>query len=284
MIHFQIPILWIFRTKAKCPQSAPPKSTRPPVSRLAIVSSSMATRIDNSKSKCNEQQTKANVTPNAKFKVVGAKYMTTPRNKNPEPKHDSFRSVQNPKQGQVHVGDVKSRVAKALVFNSPKKTVKLKASLELKTPVRKICDKLKKLELDEESRKKKVLGYSPKTTSSASKPKANTIRPWRVDGTITNKVTKVGLAENKNPKSIEKSQPCDITDEDLHNVKAAEEEQSAQVLNDIVLAEADNDEEDDKENRCKSGAKSELARSGDRKVPSSEKTSNKFLKAIISTR
>ncbi|KAL9681635.1 hypothetical protein QQ045_013421 [Rhodiola kirilowii] len=166
---------------AKCPLSAPPKSSRPPISRLGLLSTSVAKRLDGFKAKCSEQGPTVSSTPFAKkASAVAAKYMTTPRNRNIVPKQDQFRSVQNPKGAGLGIGEGRSRVAKALVFQSPKKAVKLKASLELKTPVRRVCERLKKLELDEESRKKRVLGYSPKSLS-ASKPKASS-RPWHVEG------------------------------------------------------------------------------------------------------
>ncbi|KAJ0641086.1 hypothetical protein HanOQP8_Chr16g0618921 [Helianthus annuus] len=87
--------------------------------------------------------------------------MTTPRNKVCHPNPNSFRSVQNPKATTVDVA--KSRtVAKALVFHSPKKAIVLKKSVELHTPLRKICEGMKRLGIA--SQKKTLKG-------SVSKPK-----------------------------------------------------------------------------------------------------------------
>ncbi|XP_076927458.1 uncharacterized protein LOC143591017 [Bidens hawaiensis] len=104
---------------------------------------------------------KVGSTPVARTRQVAAKYMTTPRNKMCQPNPNSFRSVQNPKTTTVDV--VKSRaVAKALVFRSPKKAIVLKKSVELHTPLTKICEGMKRLGLA--SQKKTVKG-------SVSKPK-----------------------------------------------------------------------------------------------------------------
>ncbi|KAF2320740.1 hypothetical protein GH714_030444 [Hevea brasiliensis] len=75
-----------------------------------------------------------------------AKALTTPRTKKQLSNPDAFRSVRNPKTTATAVP--KSRVAaKALVFHSPKKSVRTKSSLELNTPVNALCAEMKKLEI-----------------------------------------------------------------------------------------------------------------------------------------
>ncbi|KAK9286980.1 hypothetical protein L1049_015388 [Liquidambar formosana] len=145
----------------KCPLSAPAKSSKARVSRLAIISS-ISQKIGDAKVKVRPLP-KPSSTPNVKANQssIASKALTTPRNKKCLPNPDSFRSVRNPKATIIQVP--KSRVvAKALVFQSPKKTIKSKTSLELDTPVKKICEGMKKLEIT--SQRKRVLGYSIKSS------------------------------------------------------------------------------------------------------------------------
>ncbi|KAK9286985.1 hypothetical protein L1049_015393 [Liquidambar formosana] len=145
----------------KCPLSAPAKSSKARVSRLAIISS-ISQKIGDAKVKVRPLP-KLSSTPNVKANQssIASKALTTPRNKKCLPNPDSFRSVRNPKATIIQVP--KSRVvAKALVFHSPKKTIKSKTSLELDTPVKKICEGMKKLEIT--SQRKRVLGYSIKSS------------------------------------------------------------------------------------------------------------------------
>lgn len=108
---------------------------------------------------------KTGSTPVTKTKTVAAKYLTTPRNKKCIPNQSSFRSVQNPKPINVEVE--KSRiVAKALVFHSPKKAIKVKTSVELRTPISKLCEGMNKLEIS--SQRKRALGYSSKSSKNLS--------------------------------------------------------------------------------------------------------------------
>ncbi|KAJ8768906.1 hypothetical protein K2173_023901 [Erythroxylum novogranatense] len=141
-------------TKVKCPQSVPPKLSKPRISRLALITS-MSKRMADPKVSVNPHS-KHHKTPNTKLKQssVRTKAQTTPANKKGMPNPDAFRSVRNPKVGPVLVPKNKV-VAKALVFHSPKK--RLKTSLELKTPVKTLCDAMKKLQVT--SAKKHVLGY-----------------------------------------------------------------------------------------------------------------------------
>ncbi|KAG6409029.1 hypothetical protein SASPL_132058 [Salvia splendens] len=99
------------RTPTKCPLSAPPKSSKPRLSRMAVISS-MSKKMDEGRK----------------------------------------RSVQHPKRINVEVP--KSRmVAKALVFRSPKKAIKVRTSVELRTPVSKLCQGMNRLEISSQRRK-----------------------------------------------------------------------------------------------------------------------------------
>ncbi|XP_076923312.1 uncharacterized protein LOC143585402 [Bidens hawaiensis] len=144
----------------KCPLSAPAKPSKPRIPRF-----NKAPSLTSPKNGYPQRKTrpcsKVGSTPVARTRQVAAKYMTTPRNKMCQPNPNSFRSVQNPKPTTLDV--VKSRsVAKALVFRSPKKAIVLKKSVELHTPLTKICEGMKRLGLA--SQKKTVKG-------SVSKPK-----------------------------------------------------------------------------------------------------------------
>ncbi|BBH09761.1 hypothetical protein Prudu_022351 [Prunus dulcis] len=141
----------------KCPLTAPAKSSKPRVSRLALISSFSRKMVD-VKDKARPLQ-KISATPNVKAKQPSsvAKALTSPRNRKPISNPDTFRSVRNPKLKNVAVP--KNRVvAKALVFHSPKKAVRTKVSKEWGSPVGKMCSAMKKLEIT--SGKKHVLGYN----------------------------------------------------------------------------------------------------------------------------
>ncbi|KAF5760279.1 hypothetical protein HanXRQr2_Chr16g0751601 [Helianthus annuus] len=147
----------------KCPLSAPAKPSKPRIPRLATVPSLNSQKNGDPQSKIGSclKAGSTRATPVAKSRQVAAKYMTTPRNKVCHPNPNSFRSVQNPKATTVDVA--KSRtVAKALVFHSPKKAIVLKKSVESHTPLRKICEGMKRLGIA--SQKKTLKG-------SVSKPK-----------------------------------------------------------------------------------------------------------------
>ncbi|KAL3614404.1 hypothetical protein CASFOL_042478 [Castilleja foliolosa] len=130
----------------KCPLSAPPKPSKPRLSKTALVSS-FSKKTTDDKEKVVKPVPKPRSTPLAKSKPVAAKYLTTPRNKKCIQNDNAFRSVQNPKP--INTDVPKNRVvAKALVFQSPKKkTVKVKTSVELRTPVSKLCQGMNKLEI-----------------------------------------------------------------------------------------------------------------------------------------
>jgi len=94
---------------------------------------------------------KVAATPKAKVKQSPSvsKALTTPRNQKKVSNLEQFRSVQNKKSLTVAVSKPKSRVvAKALVFNSPKKVVGTKSSVELKTSMKALCSAMKKLEFN----------------------------------------------------------------------------------------------------------------------------------------
>ncbi|XP_073273388.1 uncharacterized protein [Primulina huaijiensis] len=148
------------RTPIKCPMSAPPKSSKP---RLAIISS-ISQKMDGEMKRIMKPPSKPGVTPMAKVKQIASKYLTTPRNKTKLSNPKSFRSVQNAKPGNIEVP--KSRmVAKALVFHSPKKNIKVKTSFEQRTPLTKLCEHMNKLEITDQ-RKQHLLGYSSKSSSN----------------------------------------------------------------------------------------------------------------------
>ncbi|KAK4563557.1 hypothetical protein RGQ29_005899 [Quercus rubra] len=150
----------------KCPHTAPPKSSKSRISRLALMSS-ISQKVVETKLKARPP-TKLCATPNLKAKQSSdvAKALTTPRNRKPLSNPNTFRSVRNPKATAIAVP--KNRViAKALVFNSPKKAVKAKPFSELNTSVRTMCAAMKKLEIA--SGKKQVLGHNKPLPRDASR-------------------------------------------------------------------------------------------------------------------
>lgn len=131
---------------------------------MAVVSS-FSKKMDEDKKKVVRPLVKPRSTPVTKTKPVAAKYLTTPRNKKCTAEQSSFRSVQHPKPSNVEVP--KSRiVAKALVFRSPKKAIKVKTSVELRTPISKLCQGMNRLEIS--SQRKRVLGYSSSSSKNLS--------------------------------------------------------------------------------------------------------------------
>ncbi|KAK9060319.1 hypothetical protein SSX86_021023 [Deinandra increscens subsp. villosa] len=160
----------------KCPLSAPAKPSKPRIPRLAMVSSLISDKNGDTQRKIGPCS-KVSSTPVAKSRQVAAKYMTTPRNKMCHPKPNSFRSIQNPKTATVDVP--KSRtVAKALVFHSPKKAIILKRSVELQTPLTKICEGMKRLGIASEKKTLKGSTSKPKKpeTEESSRRQLKTCR------------------------------------------------------------------------------------------------------------
>ncbi|KAG2380598.1 uncharacterized protein HKW66_Vig0248900 [Vigna angularis] len=148
----------------KGPHSAPAKSR---VSRMNFISSLSHKMTD--KNVQVKPLSKVAATPNAKVRPSPpvAKALTTPRNNQKKVSNvEPFRSVQSKKV--MTVGVPKSRVvSKALVFPSPKKVIKIKNSMELKTPMRALCSATKKLELN--AVKKNEEGGSNSLPVTASK-------------------------------------------------------------------------------------------------------------------
>ncbi|PRQ22108.1 hypothetical protein RchiOBHm_Chr6g0246631 [Rosa chinensis] len=89
----------------KCPLTAPAKSSKPRVSRLALISS-ISHKIVDAKDKAKPFPSKITATiPNVKAKQPStvAKALTTPRIRKPISNPDTFRSVRNPKPKNVAV-------------------------------------------------------------------------------------------------------------------------------------------------------------------------------------
>ncbi|KAL8097348.1 uncharacterized protein LOC141684020 isoform X2 [Apium graveolens] len=144
----------------KCPLSAPAKSSRSRLPRLAMVSSMSQKMLDVKEKVGSHPKINLSSTPMVKGKQVASKYMTTPRNKRNLSHQTSFRSVQNPRPTKIAVP--KSHlVAKALVFRSPRKDIPKATAVELNTPLTKLCEGMKRLEIT--SQRKRVLGYTGKS-------------------------------------------------------------------------------------------------------------------------
>ncbi|KAI3774623.1 hypothetical protein L1987_49182 [Smallanthus sonchifolius] len=127
------------------------------------------------------------------------------------PNQNLFLSVQNSKTTTADVA--KNRmVAKTLVFNSSKKAIVLKKSVELHTPLTKICEGMKRLEIA--SQKKTLKG-------SISKPK----KPEPEDSSRKLKICKnekKDLAPSKSTKTQNKKTPtykCNSLHDQVVDVK-----------------------------------------------------------------
>lgn len=118
--------------------------------------------------KCRQPISKPSTTPNAKPKQAHAKAMTTPRNRKLNSNTNGFLSVKNPKTVLTEVSKT-TVVAKALVFQSPKRDTKKKISVEVNTPVKTLCAAMKKLEIT--SVKKNVLGDGQSLAQDVSRKK-----------------------------------------------------------------------------------------------------------------
>ncbi|XP_055816016.1 uncharacterized protein LOC129885673 [Solanum dulcamara] len=142
----------------KCPLTVPAKFSKSRLSKLADVSSISRKLIEDKEKKSHSS--KPTSTPKIRGRQVAAKYLTTPRNKKCHPNPNSFRSVQNPKPAALVVPKNRT-IAKSLVFQSPKKAISLKKSVELRTPLTKLCQGIKKLDITDQ--KKRLLDYSAKS-------------------------------------------------------------------------------------------------------------------------
>ncbi|CAA7040338.1 unnamed protein product [Microthlaspi erraticum] len=140
-----------FSVELKCPNTVPAKPSRSRVARLAMISSIPHKANNNMRSKeAKVICTNKNATPKAKVKGKESSKAFTERKtktlmQSPSPAA-AFRSVQNPTTSRVT--PQKRVVAKALVFHSPNKLVKLKTSVELK----KLCNGMRKLGIDSQTR------------------------------------------------------------------------------------------------------------------------------------
>lgn len=139
------------RRTLKCPLTAPPKSSKSRVARLALISS-ISKRIVDARGKSRPPTVKP--ATNAKLKQAHAKAMTTPRNRKLNSNTNSFLSVKNSRTRSAEEPKT-TTVAKALVFQSPEKDTKNETSTEMNTPVKTICAAMKKLEIN--NAKKNVL-------------------------------------------------------------------------------------------------------------------------------
>ncbi|KAL1194622.1 hypothetical protein V5N11_031445 [Cardamine amara subsp. amara] len=150
-----------FSVDPKCPNTVPAKPSRSRVSRLAMISSIPQKANGNIMSKeVKVISTNKNATPKAKVSSVPQKALTERKKQMQSPA--AFRSVQNPRSGKIKVSENRV-VAKALVFQSPKKVVKLKRSVELSSSVKKLCNGMRKLEIEN---KRHGLGVKDKVLSS----------------------------------------------------------------------------------------------------------------------
>lgn len=135
-----------YSVEPKCPNTVPAKPSRSRVSRLAMISSIPQKANGNIKSKeVKVISTNRNATPKAKVSSVPQKALTERKKQMQSPA--AFRSVQNPRSAKIKVSENRV-VAKALVFQSPKKVVKLKRSVELSSSVKKLCNGMRKLEIE----------------------------------------------------------------------------------------------------------------------------------------
>lgn len=164
-------LFFYYSVDPKCPNTVPAKPSRSRVSKLAMISSIPQKGNGNIRSKeVKVVSTNKNVTPKAKAKgkesavisSVPQKALTERKKQMQSPA--AFRSVQNPRNATIKVSENRV-VAKALVFQSPKKLVKLKRSVELSSSVKKLCNGMRKLEIDN---KRNGLGVNHKVVSSAS--------------------------------------------------------------------------------------------------------------------
>ncbi|KAL6545856.1 hypothetical protein OROGR_009730 [Orobanche gracilis] len=155
----------------KCPLSAPPKPSKPRLPTTAIISSMVSKKMsDGDKEKVVRPLSKLkSATPVTKTKQVAAKYLTTPRHKKCIQNDNSFRSVRNLKPSSNTDTSEGRVVSKALVFQSPKKTIKVTTSVEMCLPVSKLCEGVNKLEI---SNQRKLASKSSKNLSRNQKAKS----------------------------------------------------------------------------------------------------------------
>ncbi|KAL0716781.1 hypothetical protein Bca4012_066103 [Brassica carinata] len=158
-----------FSDDPKCPNTVPAKPSRSRISKLAMISS-IPHKPNGGNLRPKEVPTNKNATPKEKaVKGKESHKALTEGNKQMHKSPTGSRSVQNPRTATTRA--LENRVvAKALVFHSPKKLVKLKRSVELSSSVKKLSNGMRKLEI----------GYKRNETST---PSQKTLRR-RVFGSV----------------------------------------------------------------------------------------------------
>lgn len=163
-----------YSVEPKCPNTVPAKPSRSRVSRLAMISS-IPHKAKNLRSKeVKAIPTSKNATPKAKavkgtmLSSVPHKALTERKKKQKMQSPAGFRSVQHPRTAAATRATESRVVAKALVFGSPKKLVKLKRSVELSSSVKKLCRGIRKLDVES---KRKGLGVNNKVEASTTPSK-----------------------------------------------------------------------------------------------------------------
>ncbi|KAL2532742.1 Uncharacterized protein Adt_06093 [Abeliophyllum distichum] len=87
-------------------------------------------------------------------------------------------------------------VAKALVFHSPKKAIKVKTSVELRTPLTKLRERTKRVKIT--SQRKHIKGYSNQSSKKSQNQEAKSLRSVKSKG-------KVQLLKPSTPKELEEN-------------------------------------------------------------------------------
>ncbi|KAL0874001.1 hypothetical protein Bca101_023706 [Brassica carinata] len=188
----------------KCPNTVPAKPSRSRVSRLAMISS-IPHKANNTRSKeVKAIPARKNATPKTKA-VKGKEESSVPHKALTERKQKQmqspagFRSVQHPRTAATRATENKV-VAKALVFASPKKLVKLKKSVELSSSVKKLCSGIRKLEVES---KRKGLGVSDKAGTSTT-PSKKPLRTREVKSRVFDSQKQIGEKVVKGSATLKK--------------------------------------------------------------------------------
>lgn len=222
----------------KCPNTVPAKPSRSRVSRLAMISS-----IPHKGNNMRPREAKAaiptrkNATPKTKA-VKGKEESSVPHKALTERKKKQmqspvgFRSVQHPRTAATRATENRVVVAKALVFGSPKKLVKLKRSVELSSSVKKLCSGMRKLEVEN---KRKGLGVSDKAGTSTT-PSKKPLRTREVKSRVFDSQKQIGEkvkgSATLKKRVKEKKEPVLTSDPSkFHEAKAKELENQVLVGN-----------------------------------------------------
>ncbi|KAF3531296.1 hypothetical protein DY000_02038802, partial [Brassica cretica] len=251
-----------FSVEPKCPNTVPAKPSRSRVSRLAMISS-IPHKANNLRSKeVKAIPTSKNATPKPKavkgtmLSSVPHKALTERKKKQKMQSPAGFRSVQHPRTAAATRATESRVVAKALVFGSPKKLVKLKRSVELSSSVKKLCRGMRKLDVES---KRKGLGVNNKVEASTT-PSKKPLRTREVKSRVFDSVLsqKKQIGEKAKGSSTlkkrvkEKKEPVDSSDPSkAHEAKGKEHENQFLVENKSEENAAENAlalDCDDKEN------------------------------------